>query len=691
MFDRRAWLTLLVSLLVAVGAYWIWFFRWDIYTWGDWGFTFTVTAREFLELPQAWVSSDLGAIDISLSWYPILRLTVGLLSYALPAFKVFHLVYLLPSVLVTSLGSFLLVRYVHKSNLAGLVGSFVFSFNTYFLIIRGGHLPLVNAFALAPLALLTFLHGLKTSRVWFFLLSGLLLSLSAAYETRGALLLAGLLFGLAVFFSPTISRRTLLKSTFTLITFLIINLYWLLGLFLAGGAAGQDLFHRNLYGQGYAHIVRSSVLQLYQWSPNGLIGPGIQPTPAYLWLLPLLAFTELYLGRKSRLTVYFGLVSLAGIFFSKMSGQPFPAVYEWMFRHFPGFSVFREPSKFFFLSSLGYAVLLSGLALRVWTKWHRTPLEKVLRLAFVSLVSGLFLINARGVITGDLGELLKPRAIPPDYLLLNDFILSQPEFFRTLYLPSISRWGIWTAAKPTVSGLSLVQGPWNSLNGYTATGLDYSYIAEISHFFTKDFSDHVLDMASVKYVVVPVQDRENNDDFYAIYGPRDVYLKLASGLPYLNRLDIGTARLAVFENLKFRPRFYLTDQPDSAHIASTSAIPVSYIRRSATQYQVTLSGITRPVYLNFSDLYHPGWKITPGSVSWLAKVSGRQAFLSDSGHLKNDAGLNSFLINPGQSNLTYTVYFQPQAYLNLGLIFSIAGAVTIISYLLITTSKFLHG
>ncbi len=201
-------------------------------------------------------------------------------------------------------------------------------------------------------------------------------------------------------------------------------------------------------------------------------------------------------------------------------------------------------------------------------------------------------------------------------------------------------------------------------------------------------------MSSIKYMVVPTQDTNNNDNFYSIYGPRDKYLELIKSMTYLRQVKIGTQELEIFENPDFRPRFYLTSQQDTISSATISAQSVSYIRRNAAEYEVKIASADFPQYLNFSDLFHPGWKVSPRPLNWINVILNRQPTLLDSQHLQNDAGLNTFLITPSSSTgseLVFTIYFQPQAYLNLGLIISAISGLMVIIYLSYISLKKLHG
>src|SRR3989344_8866599 len=115
---------LLVALFISVLVYNKWFFSTSIFGWGDWGYLFSETVKEWATLPSAWIEAGLGYIDIGLSMYVPVRLFYGLLAHLMDFNYFDRLVFLFPSVVVPAIGSFLLVKKVTKNNFAALVGSF---------------------------------------------------------------------------------------------------------------------------------------------------------------------------------------------------------------------------------------------------------------------------------------------------------------------------------------------------------------------------------------------------------------------------------------------------------------------------------------------------------------------------------------------------------------------------------------
>jgi hypothetical protein len=76
------------------------------------------------------------------------------------------------------------------------------------------------------------------------------------------------------------------------------------------------------------------------------------------------------------------------------------------------------------------------------------------------------------------------------------------------------------------------------------------------------YFDFFLKIGSVKYTIVPLEDIQNEDNFFVNYGGkedsniRQWYIDQLDTIPWLKRIDIGTKDLAVYENEGYKP--YIT-------------------------------------------------------------------------------------------------------------------------------------
>ncbi len=135
---------------------------------------------------------------------------------------------------------------------------------------------------------------------------------------------------------------------------------------------------------------------------------------------------------------------------------------------------------------------------------------------------------------------------------INNFILKQNDYFRTLWLPTNSRWLVYTNDRPEVSMADVLQANWQ---GYK----QYSQITakEMVNFLHYQYASDLLDMSSIKYVIIPLQDKINADDFFVYYGePRQYYINDLNQIKYLHKINVGTKNIVVYKNENYKPLLY---------------------------------------------------------------------------------------------------------------------------------------
>jgi len=353
-------------------------------------------------------------------------------------------------------------------------------------------------------------------------------------------------------------------------------------------------------------------------------------------------------------------------------------VYAWLYYHLPGFNAFREASKFYFYIHLGFSVFIGGLVSLIWSVSQRLKRHRLSSLLIIMSIFILFTYNARPIVTKEIEAIFVPRTIPLEYLTLKEFINSQPEYFKTLSIPTHSRWQLFTSLHPNFSYIEALNSQWD----YLVTRFRQERTRHTEQdviFSTFDYRFRgLLTLSSIKYVIVPLQDLVNDDDFFAYYGDRRLYLDKLNSLSFLKKTNVNVNDIAVYENPDFRPKFYLSDQLEKLeNFRESHVIPVSYLRLSSTHYQLTLPKRDQPTYLNFTERFHPDWRLKPDDFNWLLSLIWPSYFLSDSYHSANGARLNSYYLPPGSSQ-TLHLYFKPQAYVNLGLIISSVSFFTIV-------------
>jgi hypothetical protein len=660
------YLGLSTVLLVAVLVYNKWFLTNSIFGWGDWGFHFTETAREWFSWPSVWASSGLGSVDISLFMYLPVRVFESLLSHYFDFNYFDKIVFLYPSVIISAVGAFLLVKSVLKNTTAAIIGSFVYLFNTYILLINTGHFTVSVAFGIGIFVFLFYQKTLETKKYFWAILTGLVAFLQTSYEPRSFYLTAWILLLYFVYFlwkenqlSPKSITKNVLLSMIPVVMTILLNSFWLIALYTNTSLFSGVVAGRQLYGEGHFIIQRAFTMFHPFWTgSHRWIGADPQFIFWWFWLIPFVAFMGFWFNKKNGQVVFWTIISLLGIFLTKFTSQPFTGVYLWLYQHLPGFNVFRESSKFNYLVDLGYAVLIASFITTImnanmckWFKWLLT----------IGITS-LFLINAIPVFTGDLGKLLTPRNIPNDYLILKKFIQKQPDFFRTLYFPGSSRWGYLDSTHPSVSTSGLIQSDWREINNYIKTGLEFSPLEELTDILNTSKSNDLLDQSSIKYVIVPTLDLENEEMFiYSREVPREKAIKFLDQLPYLKKIDIGTSDLVVYENYQVKPHLYLNINTQ-----------IQAFQKAPSQFDFALTNLNTENKLFFSESFSSGWKLRLGEFSWWKSLIDKNYFESNEKHLKSNYGLNEYVLGNLPKETKVTLYFTPQAWVNIGSIISLS-------------------
>jgi len=557
---------LYIAILFNVVVHHLWFFSTAILTYGDAGYNFPQQLGQIASF-QTWSLDSLGGITAVPSAYPFIYLA-GLLSRAgFPMPIVQRILLFWPMVIVGSLGSYLLVKKVSGSRVGGMVGSIVFNFNTFFVVSTSMHITIATAISFFPLVLYLYLELVEKPSLWRALGCTVPLFIISFLDFRVfyvCLLPLVLLFPFSL--AEGRERRDLAGYTalffLPMLATILFNSYWLVPYYLGGLEAstqgvtvGRALFTGGTTGTNLLHNAYAVFHPM--WSGGKLEAFSIHPIPFYWFLVPVLAFSALLPGklRRDGRVLFFALVALVGIFLTKFFFPPFPGAYQWLYDHFPGFNAFRDPGKFTFLVYLPYAVLIGCLVGYLLRRARGRGWRTAAVLCLAALVCLPFVLNAVPVATGSAGALFVARDLPDDYVVFKDFVLAQPGPFRTLWVPTFSRWSFYDDGHPHVGCVDALTSAWKDLQDPDRS--DYSDPDNILDILERPFAPELLASASIAYVLVPLQDTQNDDDFFAYYGgDRQAFIDGLDGLDYLERVDIGTQELAVYRTKGYQPALF---------------------------------------------------------------------------------------------------------------------------------------
>ncbi|TAK95966.1 hypothetical protein EPO05_02880 [Patescibacteria group bacterium] len=644
--------------------------------------------------PSFWAANDgLGQIDITF-WKIPLNYAYGLFAYFGLSSNVsekflvmWAFMYLAP------IGSFFLVRQILKSDIAAFVGAVVFSFSTYFVAINTRHLTLSVAACFGVIAILFILKAFKTLKMRDVIWADIFIFLSGVYDFRFfyvTMIIVGLYFSWSVIVEMLGGHRIIpllrLFAWFLLIAALL-NIFWLLPFIKAGSITENAGVGRDLVGNNYYLDLAHALTMTHPfWTGGEPEWFNHAPIPISQWLIAIFAFLGIWLGRKNKDILFFGLLATVGIILVKQETEPFSGLYGWLYRTIPGFNAFREASKFYYIIATAYAVLVGMLVFQVtqqkWKVWLRS-----ITVGFILLTC---LMPAWPVFSGSIKSIFTPRVGESEFLGLNEMVSKDKDYYRVFFTQTSPLWYAYDNLHPKIEYVKMRQGLWEEFNDSLI--LDESVDDEDDHraasFLMQSYSARLLDLSSVKYVVVREQSIRNalekNERFSGLFKKMDS-----------NRF------FTLYENSAHRPHLYSTSQRETIY-RDIPFSPVQFQFINSSEYKIELKNIKDPVYLNFSDSFHPDWKLSAGEIHWWQVIFNKQYFLADKNHLENDAKLNSFYLDPkevcgsrsvgvckpnveGGYDMNLTLFFKAQAWVYFGFIISGVTLIGCVIYLIYAT------
>lgn len=621
---------------------------------GDWPYFFPENLREVKLFPPLWTSyrgNGVGGINPLLNLYLFQAVLVvpfvqwfGLSWNTVYKFGWFGLFLFLSVV-----SSRRLIRILFRTLLnlwREVLGITIFLTNTYVLmLVGGGQLGVALAYSVAPLVLAQFMELIKSGNFKRSIIAGLVLTVQAMFDPRIAYItMVGV--GLYYIFNLKAQNLKLLFINLFLVfgmpslVTLGLHAFWILPLVKSG--FGLEGLGGVLAGTGMAKFLSfasfsNTISLLHPNWPENIFGKTYFMRPGFL-LVPLLAYSSLLFvnNQKSRKNIlFFSLLALLGAFLAKGANPPFGGIYLWLFRHVPGFVLFRDPTKFYLLVVLPYSVLIP---------YALCKLGKMKN--FFTFIFVLFwLFTIKEAVMGQLGGTFKTREVPKEYLRLKDFIYQQPEFFRTLWLPRQQRFAFCSKIHPCVEAGPLFQAT-NS--------------AELTQQLRSKGSQQLLSELGIKYLIIPydslgelfLRDRRYNEE------ERMEIEKQADSIHWFKKIQTG--KTSVYETPSHKDHFWLEGEGR-----------LSYKMISPAKYKVSVD-TSSPTKLVFSENFSPSW----------VAITGDETIRSE----KTIHNLNSFKLNKIGS-YSLEIYFLRQNYLYYGLVISFVAFLGVIITLFMLKSK----
>jgi hypothetical protein len=595
-----------------------------------------------------------------------------------------------PFLAVSVIGSFVVFKQLLQTSRAAVVSSGIFSLNTYILmVVGGGQIAGVGmAYALSPLVLYGFILSLSEvskSKVnyhtvlFYSLCTSLLFSLQVVYDLRIAYVTI-FAVGIYVIFHIIFSKNSIhllrgigISAFLPLLVTALLHTFWIYPTIFNHGTSFTDLGAAYTSTEAVKYFsfgqIEHTVSLLHPYWPENIFGLVHFLNPIYL-VLPFLAFSSLLFLQSHKvyrkLILFFCTLGLVGVFLAKGSNDPFGYIYLWMFENFPGFVMFRDPFKWYVLIILSYSFLIPFTVWSIYDKIknltknysHKYDFINAqnIWITFIILVL-LFLIHP--ALFGKLNGNFEKSVIPQEYNKLEQFISSQNSYSRTLWIPTVQRYGFYSAEHPAISGRDFFQ---------IYSDLDLVTLMQC------ECMEQLLKELSVKYIIVPsdakreiyINDRKYDSELY------EKTIEEINKISYLKRIKEFN-QIGVFEITN--PRDHVWSKNVNSIVKSASKSPV--------EYSLDLKNVKKGETIFFSEKYDTGWLLRTSNEKVLSEkyeVGNRESVTYQ---------INSFKL-PKSGTYSASLYYSPQDLVNWGSIvsgISFTGFIATIGYLYITGRK----
>lgn len=518
--------------------------------------------------------------------------------------------------------SFFLVRHYTKNNLIAFIVALFYWFNTYFLVRQTAHLPIAFIFSLFPILILFFDKFLSNPNRRDFFFFTFLYAIMIWYEIRIMYICTIIL--IIYFFFIWIQNLKNPKFWKYILIFLLLqiwlNSYWLLPTIFSWWEAISSVANRGLFGNHLFNILYSLVGMDQSWTgwlPNQDF--VVQQIPLYFWFYPtmivLAAFFIWKYNLQSRRLIYFWFtISILWILLTKQSAAPITWFYQWLYENFPGFNLFREASKFFILIAVGYSIILW-----VFFDFLYKNSRRIFYIFWCISLTISWIISIP-LVTQEIWTIFVPKIEPQEYKILNQYIQNQDENFKTLWIPQGSQWGSFDMRKPKVSLRSISDDAYKDFNTILPEKRDYG---DYSSFIMDWLSSTILDISSIKYIIIPLLDP--NDNFYRLYGSSpDIYYQKFKELWIWTELYLDWLNeVKVFENKSYlSTMFFSSEIIQKNNISNISYKDIEYIQKNPSHYTMNISLGDFVRNINFSQNNHSKWDLIVGDFHWYDYIGG---------------------------------------------------------------------
>lgn len=644
---------------------------------GDWGLPLTITQmnRYFTSGFYMWSDRELlGAEQFFISALPF-QILIGLLAKLGITGDIYSKL-LLPIVFVfPAFTMYLLCRFFNCSRITSFLGGFLYMTLPFFFNYAAmGWLFVLLSMGILPLTLMLFIKSVREESISYSLATGILYSLAMIQSQSLVWYPIVFLSFVPYLITDRKSFYVYIKSLFIVfLVFIVLNAYWALPLFFGGGGG---ILNTNL---------AASTVSLGTWARlnalNIVRGWGslfnepyeastINSFASFSFVLPLIAYSSLYIFKKNRLVTSLVLLSFVPIILFEL-GPGFIVT-------LPFSDLIRDIARFSVISSFSFVVL----ACLVLNSLFENKQKKIVRIGSVFLAV-LLVVNTYPFWIGELyGKVklgydvrLRTYSFPPEYISLENKLSKEPADIKVLYLPLMGELsllddkqflGVYRGIRDIAASYSPKPGI-VGLSDRVNSDFILKFEEQINQKKQSKNLSKLLGLMNVKYVVA----RKNVIHPSLNFSGKTVAasLKKVRGLTLLQEWN----NIALFENKNFLPHIYTSSTTQKPNIQSTKINP--------TKYHVIVTNAQNSFPLIFSETFHRNWKLFP---------EGSKNPYPEKSHFVVNGYANAWTIEPGRKgeNMEFTIEFLPQRLFYIGSIISIVALLTLLSFMAFV--KFKH-
>jgi len=529
---------------------------------GDLNYSYSEEISDQLRIPQAWGvrgAEGLGENDTFVLWGWPLTFFYSFVTTILGSYNISLMIFGYGLAIVLAIyGINKLTEYLKFSSIGKSASIILYLCNTYFiLLLDGGQLPIALAYALLPLAylkiILSFDGKLKDK-----LFAALLLVLVGIFDIRFVYLLS-IIVALHFVFIAKLSRfKNTFVTAFTLLmVFVLLNFYWILP-FVVGHQAALPLSYQNaeqLSFLNFTSLGHSMALIQPHWYKN--VFGNVSQLNMWFLIIPMLVFATPIIVKRNKNIKFWLIIALLGIFLSKGSNPPVGGVYTWLFSKLPGFSFFRDSTKFFTLTGLSYSVLF-GFGIDVITKRVGNKFRPIPYLAFCIYL----LIIISPVWMGKMTGTFSLPAHQNEYEKVKKYLEKDSDFGRVM----------WVSNKTSLGFSSPIHSSLESSRMFSkrpfATGVVGSY--ETNNFLREaPYMGDLFDVYGISYIAYPYPDERRvelkPDNVHYYYS----FLDQLTHLPWIEE-KIVNEPVAVLKTKTTQDRFFVA--PNAYNVIGSDKI-----------------------------------------------------------------------------------------------------------------------